>query len=239
MKAKAGRMARPEKTSDNSSARYLAYAIGAVCTAGVAYSVLRVLLPSLRVVVPILVGWWLWRRFRSRQQGQQEALNAIFYQLIQEHQGRITVLDFAMSTKLPAIAAREFLDARAKEFSAHFEVTEQGDTFYVFRTLKSHRFQAVAQERPPQPLATAPEKSVAPAEPLAEPLTQAQLARRLGVSAGAIRRKKLSPNLADWTKNRDPQGIEWMYSIQTRRFFPAEAMENRVGDRTPQEFSEE
>jgi hypothetical protein len=235
MKAKAGRMARPEKTSENSSAHYLAYTVGAFCTAGLAYSVLRVLLPSLRVVVPILVGWWLWRRFRSARQGQQETLNAIFYQLIQEHQGRITVLDFAMSTKLPAIAAREFLDARAKEFSAHFEVTEQGDTFYVFRTLKSHRFQAVVQEQPPLEAAKVSEKSVASADPL----TQAQLARRLGVSAGAIRRKKFSPNLAAWTKSRDPQGIEWMYSVQTRRFFPAEAMENEGDDRAPKEFSKE
>ncbi|UBF28947.1 hypothetical protein K9N68_14545 [Kovacikia minuta CCNUW1] len=216
-------MSRPDKTSDDSSVRYLVYVISALCAAGLAFSVLRILLPSLRVVVPILVGWWLWQRFRNFQKSQQDALNAIFYQLIQEHQGRVTVLDFAMSTQLSAVAAREFLDARAKEFSAHFEVTEQGDTFYVFRTLRSYPFQPSAA-KPTNPQSIVSEK-ISPLP--AEPLTQAQLARRLGVNADTIRRKKFSSDLAAWTQTRDPDGFGWMYVVQTRRFLPSETVETK------------
>jgi len=225
--ANRGYMVRPQKTSNSSSARYLVYVVSTLCAAGLAFSVLRILLPSLRVVIPVVLGWWLWRRFQNVQKTQQNALNAIFYQLIQDHQGRITVLDFAMMAKLPAATAREFLDARAKEFSAHFEVTEQGDTFYVFRTLKSYHPQPLTlEQKSPESTAHQGKQSIA-----SEPLTQAKLAKRLGVSAGAIRRKKFSPDLAEWSKARDPDGICWMYLVQSRRFF---AVEDEIkGDRSP------
>ncbi|MGA7933043.1 MAG: hypothetical protein WCA35_05805 [Kovacikia sp.] len=213
-------MARPDKIGDRSSAHYLAYTVSALCTAVLAFSVLRMLLPSLRVVVPVLVGWWLWRWFRTTQKNQQDNLNAVFYQLIQEHQGRITILDFSMSAKLPAIAAREFLDARAKEFSAYFEVTEQGDTFYVFRTLRSSPSQGIGQTQSLQETGLAKQTTT-----FSEPLTQAQLARRLGVSADAIRRKKRLPVLTEWSRTRDPEGISWVYLVQTQRFLPAERLE--------------
>jgi hypothetical protein len=202
--------------SDGSSARYLGYVVGGFVAAGVTFTLLRMLLPLLRVLVPVLIGWWLWRRWHKVQKSQQERLNGVFYQLIQEHEGRVTVLDFAMTAKLTAIAAREYLDARAKEFSAHFEVTERGDMFYLFPTLKASQFQPIDY------LGKSLESDEQDESVTIHELTQAQLARRLGVSAGVVSRKKLSPDLSEWTKARDPDGVGWAYLAQKRRFFPAD-----------------
>lgn len=131
----------------------------------------------------------------------------------------MTVLDFAMTAKVTAIAARDFLDARAKEFSAHFEITERGDIFYLFPTLKADQVKTTSTYA----LNGSSDQSDCPGRMGGnQSLTQAQLARRLGVSAGVISRKKLSPNLEEWSKLRDPDGVAWAYQRQTRRFFPLE-----------------
>lgn len=214
-------MTKPEPFDrESSSAHYLGYVVSIVAATGLTFALLRLLLPLLRVLLPVAVGWWLWRRWQKTQTAQQERLNEIFYQLIQEHRGHITVLDFAMTAKVPAIAARDFLDARAKEFSAHFEITERGDIFYLFPTLKAAQVKATST----YDLNGSFDQSDSTGRMVgAQSLTQAQLARRLGVSAGVISRKKLSPTLAEWSKLRDPAGVAWAYQMQTRRFFPAEA----------------
>ncbi len=51
-----------------------------------------------------------------------------------------------------------------------------------------------------------------------ETLTQAQLARRLNVSASTIGYHKLKPGFADWVRSKDPDGIVWFYSAQTKQF---------------------
>ncbi len=243
-------MAKPESLeSDSSSACYLGYVIGGFVAAGVTFTLLRMLMPLLRVLLPVLIGWWVWRRWLKAQQGQQDRLNEIFYQLLQEHQGRITVLDFAMTARVTAIAARNYLDTRAKEFAAHFEVTERGDVFYLFPTLKAPYFQSTGQSSANQSMVTlADEKPPTDNEPLTqahsehlsqpssnypvlavgESLTQAQLARRLGVSAGIISRKKLSPDLAEWSKAHDPDGVGWAYLAHTRRFLPIDGNQQGV-----------
>ncbi|WP_421658321.1 hypothetical protein [Leptothermofonsia sp. ETS-13] len=242
-------MAKPESLeSDSSSARYLGYVIGGFVAAGVIFTLLRMLMPLLRLLMPVLIGWWVWRRWHKVQQSQRDKLNEVFYELLQEHQGQITVLDFAMTAKVSAIAARNYLDTRAKEFAAHFEVTERGDVFYLFPTLKAPYFQSTGQLFTDQSVETpAKEKSLKGREPLqapseklsqppdtchsltvGEPLTQAQLARRLNVSAGVISRKKLSPDLAEWSKAHDPDGVGWAYLTQTRRFLPIDADQQAI-----------
>jgi hypothetical protein len=56
----------------------------------------------------------------------------MFYRMIAENQGRITVLGFAMQSQLPASTAREFLDDQAKQFNANFKVSEDGAVSYHF-----------------------------------------------------------------------------------------------------------
>lgn len=74
------------------------------------------------------------RRFQQQQKEQQELLNSLFYQLIEENQGRITTLDLAIKAKLPANVVQEFLDRQATDFCAHYEITDQGGIIYYFST---------------------------------------------------------------------------------------------------------
>ncbi len=107
----------------------------------ISISVLLLLLKSTLPVLLTLVGgtgaWQIWKRFQKLQQEQTAYLDAIFYRLIRENQGRITPLDLAMNTKLPAQEVQDYLDRRATEFAAHFDITEQGGILYYFETVQS------------------------------------------------------------------------------------------------------
>jgi hypothetical protein len=101
----------------------------------VAVLLLRLLLPLLAIFGLGAVGFWLWRSHaqkRQQQQRQQTRINAKFYKLLQQQQGRISVLDFAMRTQLDGAAAQAYLNTQAQSFSAFFETTPQGDLIYVF-----------------------------------------------------------------------------------------------------------
>ena len=80
---------------------------------------------------------WAWKRYQRQQQHKLAHLDAIFYQLIQENQGRVTALDLAMNAKFSGTQVQRYLDERAKEFAAEFEVTEQGGIIYYFQTAQS------------------------------------------------------------------------------------------------------
>ena len=77
-------------------------------------------------------GWLAWSVHRQGQKEVRDRLNSTFYQLIQESNGQLTVLHFAMETHLPGKAAKQYLDEKAKEFQASFDVTETGDIVYHF-----------------------------------------------------------------------------------------------------------
>ncbi|NET01784.1 MAG: hypothetical protein F6K61_14665 [Sphaerospermopsis sp. SIO1G1] len=62
---------------------------------------------------------------------EQERLSQ-FYQLLQANDGKITLLGFAMQSQLPAAEAKQFLDQKAKEFNANFQVNEEGSISYHF-----------------------------------------------------------------------------------------------------------
>lgn len=86
-----------------------------------------------------LGSWCLWSLYQQNQREQQarekqerDRLQATFYQLIEANSGRITVLKFAKETQLSGEAAKAYLDDKAQEFNANFEVSEQGDMAYRF-----------------------------------------------------------------------------------------------------------
>lgn len=212
--AKLLRTAQPNHPGINSLGRYAAILGGAICLMGIVSALVHKLLPFLQVLVPALVAWWLWQRYRKGQNRQQKHLNTTFYRLLREHHGRMTLLDFAMAAEIPAIAARSYLDSRAREFAARFEVTEHGDVVYVFSTLQFSRVQPILA-------ATAVVRGGSTDEPpLPASLTQAELAKRLGVAAKTVSRKKHLTTLIDWTQTRDPNGVSWSYDAQAQRFFP-------------------
>jgi hypothetical protein len=200
------------KPRESTTSRYLLVVATLILLVGVVVAVIRALLPLLTMAGFVLAGGWFWRRYHRSQQQQQTALDSVFYQLIQTHQGRITVLDLALNTKLSAISAKQFLDTKAREFAARFEVTEQGDMIYVFPTLAALRSQAA--ESIPELLSLKTPASTMGA------LSQAELARRLGVSANTLRRKKYEADLPQWSRQRDPAQISWYYEASLQRFFP-------------------
>lgn len=71
---------------------------------------------------------------KALQHQTDERLQTIFYRTIQENNGRVTLLGFAMQSQLPAQEAREFLDSKAKEFNANFRISEEGAISYHFDT---------------------------------------------------------------------------------------------------------
>ncbi|MEH2139562.1 hypothetical protein [Nostoc sp.] len=91
--------------------------------------------------VPTLtLGTWLalglYRQSRQEKkalkQQVSDRLQSIFYEMLEENHGRVTVLGFAMQSQLPATHARHYLDEKAKEFNANFKVNEEGAVSYHF-----------------------------------------------------------------------------------------------------------
>jgi hypothetical protein len=93
------------------------------------------------LAVPPLVGgtglaWGLYfyqrHAARQRQQAEAEQLQKLFYDLVQQQQGRLTVLQFAAAANLSGTAAKQYLDERAKEFGADFTSEAAGEVTYLF-----------------------------------------------------------------------------------------------------------
>lgn len=51
-------------------------------------------------------------------------------------------------------------------------------------------------------------------------MTGADLALRLGVATSTVSRMQSKPNFPDWSKQRDPDGIAWAKSLDTKLFYP-------------------
>lgn len=51
-------------------------------------------------------------------------------------------------------------------------------------------------------------------------MTQADLAGRLGVATSTVSRMQSKPNFLNWSKQRDPDGIAWAKSPDTKLFYP-------------------
>ncbi|MBD2256410.1 hypothetical protein [Pseudanabaena sp. FACHB-2040] len=167
--------------------------------------ILQILLPWLVLAALFGAVFWLWQR----QQQRQQDLHQLFYQLIRSSGGRISVLDFAIAARLTGPQARTFLDARAREFYANFEPTEQGDILYTF---SSPGIQTGSEGA----LAIAVDPSSVP-EP---PILPDQLAARLKCSTALLHQKKWATDFGSWSGERDPEGQSWRYDPLADQFFP-------------------
>jgi ribosomal protein L7/L12 len=87
---------------------------------------------------PIVMGGALWYLAQQGDQAREAARqrNAFFY-LVQQGKGQITVLDFAIAAKLDGDRAKAYLDDRAREFNADFDVSAAGVVRYCFDTALS------------------------------------------------------------------------------------------------------
>lgn len=95
-------------------------------------------------VPSVLLGGWL--ALGAYRQGQQEKaiapqtgdrFQATFFRLLQAGNGYITILQFALEAQLTATAARQYLDEKAKEFDATFDVSNEGAISYYFPGLNT------------------------------------------------------------------------------------------------------
>ncbi|MCA1994741.1 MAG: hypothetical protein LDL41_22240 [Coleofasciculus sp. S288] len=53
-------------------------------------------------------------------------------------------------------------------------------------------------------------------------LIQSELAKRLDVHSSTVGKRKSDPDFAEWSQGRDPEGIAWEYSPETKEFSPVQ-----------------
>ncbi len=169
----------------------------------------------------------LWKYYEQKQQERQEWLNVIFYQTLQKHQGKITTLDLAIAANITGVEAQEFLQQRAQEFGAEFDITDAGGILYCFTSVTMPNSQTAnhsnndSNNEPWRSLQNTPKEL--PAQSSASrlsPVNQSQLAERLGVHSTTISKNKTKPDFISWTRKKDPAGVAWTYSPETKEFFP-------------------
>jgi ribosomal protein L7/L12 len=80
----------------------------------------------------VLGGWLALGSQRAGQREDRDRLQSMFFRLLKESNGHLTVIRFAMESGLDGEAAKSYLDDRAKEFNAIFNVTEAGGVSYYF-----------------------------------------------------------------------------------------------------------
>jgi len=82
------------------------------------------------------LGAWLAWDLRHQRQVQAQTLTQaheqLFLELLQAHQGRLTLVQFAAAAHMPLEEARVFLDQRARLLDASFDVTDAGGIVYQF-----------------------------------------------------------------------------------------------------------
>ena len=55
-----------------------------------------------------------------------------------------------------------------------------------------------------------------------ESIIQAELAKRLDVHSSTVYKRRSDPDFSEWSRSRDPEGIAWKYSPDTKQFSPLE-----------------
>jgi hypothetical protein len=65
-------------------------------------------------------------------ESEQKHLQLVFLELIEQNAGRITVLQLAKNAEISTQLAKQYLDEKAKELNADFEVNEEGNVLYRF-----------------------------------------------------------------------------------------------------------
>ncbi|OKH41854.1 hypothetical protein NIES2101_33570 [Calothrix sp. HK-06] len=79
-------------------------------------------------------GLLLWGVYKE---DRKQRLHSVFYQLLNQNQGRIALMQFALEAQLTAGVAKQYLDDKAKDFGAAFNVSEDGQFYYCFHSILS------------------------------------------------------------------------------------------------------
>ncbi|MDZ8108939.1 MAG: hypothetical protein RM338_25400 [Nostoc sp. DedQUE12a] len=96
-------------------------------------------LTILTVPSTIVGGWLSWSLVQQNKkekalllESEQQRLQFVFLELVESNSGTITVLQMAKNADIPTHKAKEYLDNKAKELNASFEVNENGNILYRF-----------------------------------------------------------------------------------------------------------
>ncbi|BAY73621.1 hypothetical protein NIES25_00290 [Nostoc linckia NIES-25] len=87
-----------------------------------------------------MIGSWLsWSLIQESKkekslllEAEQKRLQSVFLELVESNSGTITILQMAKNADLSTQKAKEYLDDKAKELNASFEVSENGNILYRF-----------------------------------------------------------------------------------------------------------
>lgn len=82
-----------------------------------------------------LGGFVIWNLRRSHTTTLQELelqKEQLFLQILQENQGRVTPLSLAAALDMPIADAKVYLETKAQQLDATFDVTEEGGVNYRF-----------------------------------------------------------------------------------------------------------
>ncbi len=198
--------------------------------------------PIILFLLLLSVGLNIWQRYQWEKWSKQ--VDPLFYNLIQLNQGAITPLDLAMKANFSAVTAKRYLDTKAQEFGAQCRNYDRQDAVYYFITASI--IGNILDESEPVPqlveveetanIATKTSVAAVVSAPLSvkeveEPypveaplgLIQSELAKRLDVHSSTIYKRRDDPDFSTWTQTRDPEGVAWIYSSDTRLFSPLSA----------------
>ncbi|MDZ8238415.1 MAG: hypothetical protein RMZ69_14750 [Nostoc sp. ChiQUE01a] len=96
-------------------------------------------LAILTVPSTMIGGWLSWSLVQQNKkekalllESEQKRLQLVFLELVESNSGTITVLQMAKNSEISTEKAKEYLDEKAKELNASFEVSENGNILYRF-----------------------------------------------------------------------------------------------------------
>ncbi|QIR36697.1 hypothetical protein HCG51_07985 [Tolypothrix sp. PCC 7910] len=84
-------------------------------------------------------GWLSWSLVQQNRKekalilaSEQQRLESVFLKLVETNAGKITVLQMAKNADIPIQSSKQYLDEKAQELNAGFEVDEEGNVSYKF-----------------------------------------------------------------------------------------------------------
>ena len=77
--------------------------------------------------------WYGVDAFTQERRSRREHLQRTFYAMVEAHNGEFSLLQYAKTADISGQQARAYLDERAQEFNATFEVDMDGGIIYRFR----------------------------------------------------------------------------------------------------------
>ena len=78
------------------------------------------------------IVWGLSKKKEVLQKERDRQIETTFLELVQANQGEVSAINFAIVTKLSLEESKQYLDKKAKQLNADFNVSEDGAISYQF-----------------------------------------------------------------------------------------------------------